>query len=187
MTVGQMPDRDLNGEIVGERLHLQPLTAAHARHLYGGLCDLRLYKFMDDAPPESAATLESRYAKLESRISPDRKQRWLNWAAYDARQRDFVGRFEATVLESAVAHLAYVIFPKYWRRGYGREGVSLMLDHLMSFAWLKSARVEINPLNIASRKLAESLNFTLRLDATERLTEPLDVADVVYDFTRIKT
>ena len=178
-----MTEEDLNRALAGKRLQLQPLTAAHAPHLYDGLCDMRLYTFMPDEPPASLSALEARYAKLEARMSPDGKQRWLNWAAFDVETLGYVGRFEATVLEMRHVHLAYIVFPQFWRRGYGREGVALMLNHFLSYPRFESVLVEITPANLPSRKLVESLNFVVKQEPIDRLTDP-DGTDIVYEFRR---
>jgi ribosomal-protein-alanine N-acetyltransferase len=175
--------QDLNRALAGKRLQLQPLTAAHARHLYDGLCDMRLYTLMPDEPPASLAALEARYAKLEARISPDGKQRWLNWAAFDVESLGYIGRFEATVLQMRYMHIAYIVFPQFWRRGYGREGVALMLSHFLSHPWLESVLVEITPANLPSRRLVESLNFVVKSEPIDRLTDT-DGTDIVYEFRR---
>jgi RimJ/RimL family protein N-acetyltransferase len=176
-------EEDLNRPLVGAQLHLQPLTAAHARHLYEGLCDMRLYALMPDEPPASLAALEARYAKLEARISPDGKQRLLNWAAFDVERKGYIGRFEATALETGHVHLAYIVFSPFWRHGYGREGVALMLRHFLAYPWLESALVEIPPDNMPSRKLVESLNFVIKQEPIDRLTDPTGT-DIVYELRR---
>jgi [ribosomal protein S5]-alanine N-acetyltransferase len=178
-----MTEAGLNRALSGQRLRLEPLTAQHAGDLFEGLSDMRLYTFMPDEPPKSVAALEARYAKIEARRSPDGKQQWLNWAAFDTERNAAIGRFEATVLEDGVAHLAYIVFPQYWRRGYGGEGVTLVRDHLLTFPWIRSLLVEITPNNLPSRRLIEALNFVVKNEPIERLTDP-EGTDVVYEFRR---
>jgi hypothetical protein len=60
-------------------LLLEPLVAAHAEAMFAVLSDPALFRFIDGAPPASVHELRQRYARLESRMSPDGRQRWPNW------------------------------------------------------------------------------------------------------------
>lgn len=53
------------------RLRLEPLVPAHADETFGPLGDERLYRFIPGDPPADLAALETRYALLSARRSPD--------------------------------------------------------------------------------------------------------------------
>ena len=59
-------------------LVLEPQMAAHAAEMFELLADTAIYEF-ENAPPESLAWLQRRFARLETRVSPDGQQQWLNW------------------------------------------------------------------------------------------------------------
>jgi hypothetical protein len=46
--------------------------------MFAVLCDPAIYEF-ENEPPPSVEWLRARFAKLESRRSPDGEEQWLNW------------------------------------------------------------------------------------------------------------
>jgi ribosomal-protein-alanine N-acetyltransferase len=148
---------DANRVLTTERLRLEPLVVAHARHLFAPLRDERLYRYEGFEPPASLGELEARYAALETRRSPDGSERWLNWVV---RLRDgtFVGRVQATV-RSDHTLIGYDIFVPYWRNGYGKEACAAMLDFLEQEGSIATFRAFVDTENAASIALLESLGF----------------------------
>ncbi len=142
------------------RLLLEPLVVAHAATVYCGLRDERLYTFIPRQPPASVDSLEGRYRRLASRLSPDGREAWLNWIARQRSDGAPVGMFEATVSPDRAATLAYVIFVPYQRRGYAREGGQSVLAHLVREYGVGVVAAEIDTRNLASVALVEGLGFT---------------------------
>src|SRR5512140_1874567 len=100
------------------RLVLEPLMAGHAGELYEVLRDPELYQHLDFGPPPSAGHLRTVYEELESRVSPDGGELWLNWAVrVDGRAAGFV---QATV-RGPDAWVAYVLGRAFWGHGYASE------------------------------------------------------------------
>jgi ribosomal-protein-alanine N-acetyltransferase len=165
--LGRNPLADTPGEekiLETERLLLEPLLPEHATHLFEGLADERLYRFIPTDAPESVEALETRYRKLSSRRSPDGSEAWLNFAM---RLREvgtrpkatYVGTLEATVFPERCAYLAYTVFFQFWRRGYAREGCARMLTHLLEEQGVRVVAAEMDTRNAASIALVESLGF----------------------------
>jgi len=165
--LGRNPLADTPGEekiLETERLLLEPLLPEHATHLFEGLADERLYRFIPTDAPESVEALETRYRKLSSRRSPDGSEAWLNFAM---RLREegtrpkatYVGTLEATVFPERCAYLAYTVFFQFWRRGYAREGCARMLTHLLEEQGMREVAAEMDTRNAASIGLVESLGF----------------------------
>ena len=142
-----------------ERLRLEELTPDHAPHLYDGLRDPRLYDYTDDAPPQSEKWLRARYERLATRRSPDGHERWLNWAIRIENSGDYAGYVQATVRESGIALLGYVLFERAQRRGYGTEAVAAMLTHLAEHEGVTEAHASVDPRNTKSVALLERLGF----------------------------
>ena len=69
-------------EALGESVtvRLEALEVSHAELLFDGLCDARIYEFVDDVAPVSVEALRQRYARLVVGRSEDGAQVWLNWA-----------------------------------------------------------------------------------------------------------
>jgi ribosomal-protein-alanine N-acetyltransferase len=112
------------------RLVLEDLTVSHAKELFSGLQNPRLYTFLDEPPPPSIEFLETRYATIARRRSPDDREIWLNWAVKLRDPDSYVGYIQATIQEQNVALLAFVLFCEHWGHSYARESVAALIDHL---------------------------------------------------------
>jgi RimJ/RimL family protein N-acetyltransferase len=145
--------------LVTERLILEPLVVSHARALYPLLCDERLYTYIPEEPPVSAADLAARYQRLEARRSPDDQQVWLNWVARLRAESDYVGWFQATIEPDETALLAYMIFLSQQGQGYAREGSQCVIEHLARDHGARVVVAEIDTRNRASIGVVEALGF----------------------------
>lgn len=142
-----------------ERLALEPLRATHAAALYDGLRDDRLYRYIPTEPPASLEALRGRYARLESRRSPDGLEAWLNWAVRLRGAEEYVGTLEASVHPDGVADVAYLVFTPRQGCGYAREGLARLLQLLFDCYGARCVAAEIDTRNAASIALVESLGF----------------------------
>jgi ribosomal-protein-alanine N-acetyltransferase len=142
-----------------KRMFLEPLVTQHAEKLFSSLLDKRLYEFIPSEPPNSVADLETRYRHLMVRRSPDGSQIWLNWVMRNRDKENFIGLIQATLFPDQTAKIAYMVFPKFWHKGYCKEGCSRILEHLFSDYNIMKILVEIDTRNVSSIKLAESLDF----------------------------
>jgi RimJ/RimL family protein N-acetyltransferase len=142
-----------------ERLILEPLEPGHAADLFVGLCDARLYGFIDGGPPESVDSLRERYRQLAERRSPDGQEIWLNWAIRTAAERRYLGFVQSTVERERNAMIAYMLFHSAWGNGYGREAVSAMLTHIVEQYSVATIRAHAHPANLPSIALLNALGF----------------------------
>src|SRR5689334_23661391 len=127
-----MPDalgRPLLRRIGTERLVLEPQLAAHARQMFALLQDPAIYRYENEAPP-SVQWLEERFRRLETRVSADGREQWLNWVVR-LRGGGLIGFVQATIREDRSASIAYVFGSAHWGRGYGSEAVNAMLGELV--------------------------------------------------------
>ena len=137
---------------------LEPIVPAHAAAIYEQLLDRRLYQFIPQDPPTSLQVLETRY-QVSSRLSPDRREAWLNWALRRREENIYVGILEATVHADQTAALAYMIFPPFWRQGYAKEGCKRVINHLFQDYKVSVVTADIDTRNTASIKLVEALGM----------------------------
>ena len=152
---------DIDGRIATDRLELTPLVSEHAEELFTLLSELSLYEFTRDVPPASLIELQLRYARLESRRSPDGTEAWLNWTLFESATSTSIGYVQATV-SSKRADIAWVVGTLWQRRGFATEAAAALL------IWLRSAGVEhicamINPAHAASQKVAENIGLSRTL------------------------
>jgi len=140
-------------------LALEPQVAAHAPELFPLLSDESLYTFTDDKTPVSLDWLRSRFARLESRRSPDGSQHWLNWVVRD-RGGMAVGYVQATVAGDG-ADIAYVIGRPYWRRGYAFAACVAMIAELAAVYGVRRVTATVDRRNTASLALLKKLGLGL--------------------------
>ncbi len=140
-----------------QRLLLEPLKRTHAVKMYYLLQDERIYEYIPALAPASLEILEQRYQKLETRLSPDGTEAWLNWAVYIKEYEAYAGYIEATVLPE-VAKIAYVLAPKYWKQGYAYEACKYLISILWRYD-ITEIIAEVYTRNLASIRLLERLGF----------------------------
>ena len=123
---------------------LEPQCAAHAAEMFVVLSDPAIYEF-ENEPPASEAWLTRRFEKLESRMSADGGEGWLNWVIR-LPSSELAGYVQATVMPSGEALLAYELASRFWRRGVASAALRAMMNELSShcgvhhfFAVLKTA------------------------------------------------
>ena len=144
--------------LTSSRLSLEPLRAEHAECMFDVLADPALYEY-EGAPPRSLAWLRERYARLESRRSPDGSQQWLNWVL---RMRggaaELIGYVQATVCAEHTL-IAYELHSGYWHRGLAFEAVTSMLDELALRGHARQLRAVLKAANRRSLRLLDRLGF----------------------------
>lgn len=159
------------------RLVLEPQQARHADEMFPLLCDPAIYRH-ENAPPPSRDWLEQRYARLESRRSPDGRAHWLNWVVRLGATGPLIGYVQATVEADGQALVAYEFNSAHWGLGYGTEAVRAMLGELAVRWRAHRARAVLKHANRRSMALLLRLDFVageageaaaLAVEADERL------------------
>lgn len=152
---------DIDARISTNRLELAPLVIEHAKELFTVLSDVSLYEYTRDVPPASLIELRIRYARLESRQSPDGSEVWLNWTLFENSTGMSIGYVQATV-NSKHADIAWVVGTLWQRRGFATEAAQALI------IWLRSAgvvhiRAIINPTHAASQHVARNVGLSRTL------------------------
>ena len=175
------------------RLQLEPQLQAHADEMFGVLSDPAIYRF-ENQPPASLAWLQQRFARLESRLSGDGSEWWLNWVLrLRPGRRDapdlpggpgaLIGYVQASLHIGAdgrpQAWVAYVLASAHWQQGLATEAVAAMLDELAGPYGVRRALAVFKRDNQRSASLLQRLGFAapaaadlppgLALDADEDL------------------
>ena len=141
-------------------LVLEPQTAAHAPGMFELLSDPVLAKYLDSAPPPDMGWLTDRFARLESRLSGDGREHWLNWVVCAQAQRP-VGFVQATVDPDGSANVAYVLGRAFWGRGWATQATEAMLRELADHYAVRRAFATVDKRNLRSIRLLERLGFSL--------------------------
>ncbi len=140
------------------RLTLLPQRAAHADAMFGVLGDPAIYTYEND-PPASLEGLRARFARLETRQSPDGRQGWLNWVLRLEDSEALIGFVQATVLADGKAYIAYVLGSAHWGRGLASEASAAMMDELVAHHRVREFLAVLKRENRPSLRLLERLGF----------------------------
>ena len=139
-------------------LVLEPQIAAHAAEMFAVLSDPAIYEF-ENAPPESLAWLERRFARLESRASTNGEEQWLNWVIR-LPSGALAGYVQATIARDRVAHIAYELGSAFWRQGIGSAAVSAVLVELAATYGVCTVAATLKSRNYRSAAFLRSLGFS---------------------------
>ena len=164
-----------------ERLTLLPQVQAHADEMYVVLVDPALYVH-ENAPPASVAWLRTRFARLETRRSPDGHERWLNWvlrAVDDA----LIGYVQGTIHADGSASIGYVLGSAHWGRGLASEAVAAMLAELASRYRVGEFHAVLKRDNGRSLRLLERQGFVPG-GAAALAAHPVDADELLMTLTR---
>jgi [ribosomal protein S5]-alanine N-acetyltransferase len=138
-------------------LALVPQTADHAPDMFDLLQDPAIY-LHENEPPESLEWLRTRFRKLESRASPDGKQKWLNWVI-SVPPGELAGYVQATVYPDGRAAIAYVLGSRYWGRGLATAAVEAMVRELRTDHGVHNLSAVLKKTNTRSLRLLERMKF----------------------------
>jgi [ribosomal protein S5]-alanine N-acetyltransferase len=144
--------------VAGAGVTLEPQLASHAGELYPVISDPSLYEFIDSKGPASEAALRERLLRLESRLSGDGTEHWLNWVVRNPAG-ELVGYVQATVTPDHTAEIAYVLGRAHWRKGYAYAACSAMIEELRSSYDVTRLTATLDPANTASLALLKKLGL----------------------------
>jgi ribosomal-protein-alanine N-acetyltransferase len=142
-----------------QRFRLEELVPAHARRLLAGLQDPAIYRYIDEQAPPSLEWLEARYRRLQSRASPDGRERWLNWAIWSVPRRAYAGQVQTTLRRDGVARIAYVLLGGFRGQGLGTRVVAAMMKQVHQRYGTRTFEARIDARNLASIALVQRLGF----------------------------
>ena len=139
-------------------LTLEPQTAAHAEEMFAVLSDPAIYEH-ENAPPPSLEWLRARFARLESRLSANGREQWLNWVIR-LPSSELIGYVQATVDAGGRAAIAYELSSAYWGRGLAGLAVQAMLAELVQHYQVRNFAAVFKRGNLRSMRLLERLGFS---------------------------
>jgi len=139
-------------------LTLEPQRAAHADEMFDVLADPAIYEY-ENEPPASLDWLRARFARLESRSSPDGGEQWLNWVIR-LPDSHLAGYVQATVHPNGRAAIAYVLASRHWGRGLATKAVAAMIGELGANHGAVDLSAVLKRVNTRSLRLLERLDFS---------------------------
>jgi RimJ/RimL family protein N-acetyltransferase len=144
-----------------DRLVLEPLTVAHAAELAPLLNDRALHDFIGGSPLGPAA-LADRYARLQTRRSPDGARGWGNWVLRRCDTGMAVGTVQVTLPvggpDAGPAEVAWVVARAAQGNGFATEAAVSLVRRLGEAGWTVVAHV--HPDHAASQRVARAVGLS---------------------------
>lgn len=162
--------------ITTDHLTLEPQTAAHAEEMFAVLSDPAIYEY-ENEPPQSLEWLRTRFTKLETRLSADGDEQWLNWVIR-LPTSELIGYVQATVRREGRAAIAYELSSAYWGRGLAHQAVTAIMVELVEHYGVRSFFAVLKRENFRSMRMLERLGFSP--DSPEQhATHQVEVGEVL--------
>ena len=133
------------------RVVLEPLVAGHAPELAGLLEVPPVREWLGVADVDG---LRERFARWETRRSPDGAEEWLNWVIRDRADGRALGWAQATV-RGTRASVAYAVLPDARGRGAASDAVRTLV-RLLRERGAEEVRALIAADNLASQHVARA-------------------------------
>jgi RimJ/RimL family protein N-acetyltransferase len=155
---------------------LEPQTAAHANEMFVVLSDPAIYEY-ENKPPPSLEWLRVRFMKLETRLSADGHEQWLNWVIR-LPTSELIGYVQATVSPEGQAGIAYELSSAYWGRGLAFQAVQAMISELVDNYRVRRIFAVLKRKNFRSMRLLEGLGF-VPASSEERATHNVEPGEAL--------
>lgn len=135
-------------EILTPRLKLRTARAGDVEAMHAVLSDPRATRWWS-TPPHATR---------------DQTRIWLRaMIANGPDQPDFVIERDGVVIGKAgfwrLPEVGYILHPDHWGQGLGKEAVGAAIDHVFATRDLDELTADVDPENLASIRLLESLGF----------------------------
>ncbi len=144
--------------LTGQRVRLREPRMQDIDDLFALFSHQDVMRYWSSAPMRVRMQAEGKLADMREGFA---RREALDWIVAERRGDRAVGcctlyRFDA---RHRRAEIGYALHPDWGHRGLAREAVALALD--WGFRWLGLHRVEadVDPRNLASRRLLEALGF----------------------------
>ena len=163
------------------RFTLELRTAAHAEAMFAVLADPALYEFVDENSPVSVEALRDKFARSESRKSPDGFEQWLNWVVRGPTS-EVAGYVQATVEANLETNVAYMFGKAHRGQGLATQAVARMLAIVASEFGVTRFFIVAERANPRSIRVAERLGF-VPAEAALALHKGIAATDVLMQRT----
>ena len=136
-------------EITTSRLRLRPARPEDLNAIHAVLSDREAMRWWSTPPHDDI----------------EQSRAWLNVmiANTAAGAADFVVEHEGRVIGKAgcwkAPDVGYILHPDVWGRGFAREALSAVIDHVFAATDLDALNADVDPNNAASIRLLERLGF----------------------------
>jgi len=145
--------------IITERLLLRAITQNDAAQVYRLRSDVTAMQFLDKASFQSMEEASLLIKKIEDDIN---NNDGITWAiALKENPEVLIGNIGLWrfMKEHYRAEIGYMLLPEYCRKGYMKEAITQVINFSFNRIKIHSIEANINPLNLASATLLQSVGF----------------------------
>ncbi|SFN51961.1 GNAT family N-acetyltransferase [Dokdonella immobilis] len=149
------------------RLRLRQLHAGDVADLFAIFSDPAVMRYWSHAPFRTREQAEWYLRDIDAgRTNGTHYQ----WGIATRENNRVIGTTTLLALNSKHrrAEIGYAVRSSEWRRGYGREALIALIAHAFGALELRRLEADIDPRNIASCRLVETLGFRLEGELRER-------------------
>lgn len=146
-------------QLISDRLLLRAITQNDAEQVYRLKSNDTTMQYLDKAPLKSVAEASLLITKIEDNIN---NNVGINWAiTLKENPEVLIGdiglwRF---MKEHYRAEIGYMLLPEYCRKGYMKEAITQVIHFSFTNLNVHSIEANINPQNMASATLLQSVGF----------------------------
>ncbi len=148
-----------NSILFSDRLVLKPLSIGDADSCFLPLLDLSIYNYIPESPPDSLEELVDDFENVVSNNKDKTSPYSVNWVIRFSNQENCVGLIDVTFLSDSEVEIGVLIFPKYWKKGIGKEACAEVVEYLFCDLGITRVIANVNAFNEASIGLLKSLGF----------------------------
>ncbi len=145
-------------ELVTERLLLRRVTAMDIEAIYALRTNADVMKYIPKKC-ESLADAEIFFHLIDDALKDNSG---ISWAITLRSNPDaLIGTlgFWRLIKDHFRAEIGYSLMPQFWRKGIMKEAIQKVMDYGFHQMGLHSVEAQIDPDNIASEKILQSLDF----------------------------
>lgn len=143
-----------------ERILLRKVRMRDAEVLFTLRSDVDAMKYI---PRELPKTVEDSKKMIKKIFNMEKSSKGINWMIELKKEKlaiGYIGIYRINV-EHHRGEIGYMILRKFWKNGYADEALKAIENHAFKHFNFHTLEADIDPENLASRKLVEKNNYIL--------------------------
>ena len=149
---------DIFPRLETERLLLEEITIGDAQDLYEIRSDPKVMKYFDR---EMHKKIDDTLEMIEEIKKSFKEKNGITWIMKEKDSKKVIGYlgFWRLIRDKVRGEIGYALKPEYWNKGFMKESLIKIIEFGFNEFGLHSIEANVNPENINSIKLLESIGF----------------------------
>ena len=149
---------DIFPRLETERLLLEEITIGDAQDLYEIRSDSKVMKYFDR---EMHKKIDDTLEMIEEIKKSFKEKNGITWIMKEKDSKKVIGYlgFWRLIRDKVRGEIGYALKPEYWNKGFMKESLIKIIEFGFNEFGLHSIEANVNPENINSIKLLESIGF----------------------------